>query len=266
VSLENRTTHGLYYNIGYTWSHALDNGSSFESSGFGNSYDLTGTNWVPGFQQLSYGNSEYDARQRFFAAYEYVVPLTSAMRQNYIVNEAIGGWHLGGYTVLQSGNPVSIGETDDNRSLYCNSDEEFFYECPDTPQTSTFNIPILNPRAAGNEWFGGAPFSLEPLGTFGNVPRNFLRGPGFNYTDMTLFKDFPIGKADSPRYVQVRLEAFNVFNHANFAPPDGNLLDGLPANGGTFGVISSVVVPTADGGSGDPQPGRAVQLAGKIYF
>ncbi|HTX74602.1 MAG TPA: carboxypeptidase-like regulatory domain-containing protein [Terracidiphilus sp.] len=266
ASLENRTTHGLFYDIGYTWSHALDNGSSFESSGFGEGNDLTGTNWVPGFQHLSYGNSQFDARNRFFAAYEYVVPLTAGMRQNYIVNEALGGWHLSGYTVLQSGNPVSVGETDDNRSLYCNSDAYFFYECPDTPDTTNFHPAIMNPRAPNHQWFDTTPFSFEPLGTFGNVSRGLLAGPGFNYSDMTLFKDFAMGHADSPRYIEIRMEAFNVFNHPNFSSPDGNILDGLIANGGTFGQISSVVTPTADGGNGDPQPGRAVQLAAKIYF
>lgn len=261
VSMQNQLSHGLHYSLGYTWSHALDDGSGFESSGFGDSYDLTGTNWVPGYQHLSYGDSEYDARQRFFATYLFVVPLPQAMKQNYIVNEALGGWHVTGYTVLQTGNPVSIGEPDDNRSLWCNSSAYFYYECPDTPQTSSFHVAIKNPRAAGHYWFDTTPFSLEPVGTFGNVPRNFLRGPGFNYTDMTLFKDFPIGHADSPRIVEVRLEAFNVFNHPNFADPDGSILDGT-----NFGQISNVVQPVADGGNGDPQPGRAIQLAGKIYF
>jgi hypothetical protein len=94
-----------------------------------------------------------------------------------------------------------------------------------------------------------------------NVKRNFLGGPGFNYTDMSLFKNFPLGGADSPRILQLRLESYNLFNHPNFAPPDGNLIDGA-----SFGNITSVVEPVADNGEGDPQPGRAVQLAGRFYF
>ena len=267
VSLNKQANHGLYYIVSYTYAHALDNGSSFESSGFGNGNDIAGTNWVPGFNQLSYGNSEYDARHTFRAGYGYLVPLFPAWKQHYLVNQAIGGWHLTGITTLQSGNPVSIGESGFNRSLWCNGAEPYsFYECPDTPMTSTFNISHTNPRGANNLWFDPTIFSPEPLGTFGDVKRNFFSGPGFNYTDMTLYKNFPLGKADSPRYIELRLEAFNVFNHANFAPPDGNLSDGLPSQGGTFGQITSVVVPVQDGGNGDPQPGRAVQLAGKFYF
>ena len=267
MSLNKQANHGLYYIVSYTYAHALDNGSSFESSGFGNGNDIAGTNWVPGFNQLSYGNSEYDARHTFRAGYGYLVPLFPAWKQHYLVNQAIGGWHLTGITTLQSGNPVSIGESGFNRSLWCNGAEPYsFYECPDTPMTSTFNISHTNPRGANNLWFDPTIFSPEPLGTFGDVKRNFFSGPGFNYTDMTLYKNFPLGKADSPRYIELRLEAFNVFNHANFAPPDGNLSDGLPSQGGTFGQITSVVVPVQDGGNGDPQPGRAVQLAGKFYF
>jgi hypothetical protein len=261
VSVNKQITHGLYYILAYTYAHALDDGSSFESSGFGESNDLVGTNWVPGFQQLSYGNSQFDARHTFRAGYGYVTPLPQSWKNNYLVNEALGGWHFTGITALQSGNPVSIGDQGLNRSLWCNDSFYSFYNCPDNAETSTFNIPLLNPRASGHLWFNPSPFSPEPLGTFGNVKRNFFHGPGFNYSDMTLYKNFPLGHADNPRYIEVRLEAFNVFNHANFAQPDGNLSDGP-----TFGQISSVIAPVQDGGNGDPQPGRAVQLAGKFYF
>ncbi|WP_049961327.1 carboxypeptidase regulatory-like domain-containing protein [Pseudacidobacterium ailaaui] len=261
ASLNKQLSHGLYYILSYTYSHALDNGSSFESSGFANGNDLAGTNWVPGFQYLSYGNSEYDARHRFVAAYGYTVPLPQSWKENYFVNEILGGWNLSGITTLQTGNPVSIGDIGLNSSLYCNDASFAFYACPDTPVTSTFHIAVKNPRSAGNYWFDPSVFSPEPLGTFGNVKRNFFHGPGFNYTNMALFKDFPLGRADSPRYIQLRLESFNVFNHANFAGPDGNLTDGP-----LFGKITSVITPVADGGAGDPQPGRAVQLAAKIYF
>ncbi len=261
IQLVKNLSHGLYYDLAYTWAHALDNGSSFESSGFGNSYDITGTNWVPGFQNLSYGNSEYDARQRFSAAYGYVIPLFNSWKQNRIVNEFLGGWNISGITALQSGNPASIGETGTNNSLYCDSPYDF-YSCPDTPNASTFNIPLKNPRSTSEHyWFNPSIFSPEPLGTFGNVKRNFLRGPGFNYTDLSLFKNFPLGGPSSPRVIQIRLEAYNAFNHPNFAPPNGNL-----SSGAAFGTITSVIEPPADGGAGDPQPGRAVQIAGRIYF
>lgn len=263
ISLKKSESHGIFYQISYTYSHALDNGSSFESSGFGNGNDLAGTNWVPGFEYLSYGNSEYDARHRLAAFYGYRIPILPRWKHNIIANEALGGWSLTGVTVLQSGFPVSIGYgfSGFNNSLYCNG-YYAFYTCPDVPQVSTYNVPMRDPRKLyGGQHYGFDPsvFSPEPLGTFGNTPRNFFHGPGLDYTDMDLFKNFPLGRPGTPRYFQLRLEAYNVFNHANFAGPDGN-----PADGAQFGTITSVVQPVNAGG--DPQPGRAVTLAGKIFF
>ena len=104
-------------------------------------------------------------------------------------------------------------------------------------------------------------FSPEATGTFGNVKRNFFHGPGFNYTNLELAKNIPLG-GEGERYLQLRLETFNAFNHANFSNPDGNFSDGP----GQFGTITSVTgINTADV-NGDPQPGRAVQLAAKFYF
>jgi hypothetical protein len=144
-------------------------------------------------------------------------------------------------------------------SLYCNAFN--YYSCPDTPDTSNFNIKTFNPRNSNHQWFDPTQFTQEPLGTFGNVKRNFFHGPGFNYTNLILYKDFPIG-AEKSRYVEIRLEAFNAFNHADFGAPDGNYTDGP----GFFGVVTSVVGSTTADYDFDPSPGRAVQLVGKFFF
>jgi hypothetical protein len=159
---------------------------------------------------------------------------------------------------LQSGFPVLIYDAGVYNSLYC--DQFSFVSCPDVPNTSTFNIKTLNPRRPGNYWFDPSTFTQEPIGTFGNVGRNFFHGPGFNYSNFEIYKNIPVGGPESSRYVQVRLEAYNAFNHANFANPNGNFGAGSPV----FGSINSVDQPVSP--SGDPQPARAIQLAGKLYF
>jgi hypothetical protein len=93
------------------------------------------------------------------------------------------------------------------------------------------------------------------------VKRNFFHGPGFNYTNLSLYKDFPLG-AEKARYIEIRMEAFNAFNHANFGQPDGNYTDGP----GFFGVVTSVAGSTTADLNADPQPGRAIQLVGKFFF
>jgi hypothetical protein len=264
LSLQQQFSHGLYFTLSYTYSHALDDYSGYESS-YGNGTPngvgfLNGRaiNFTPGFEHLNYGNSDYDARQRFVALYIYELPVLAAIRDNFMLNEILGKWHVSGTTTLQTGFPVSISEAGAFRSGWC--DEFTYYGCADNPSTSSFNIKKLDPRAPGHQYFDSSTFSPEPLGTFGNVGRNFFNGPGYNYTNLQIYKDFPLVK-DGKTYIQLRLESYNVFNHTNFAQPDGNFGDS------TFGQIESVIQPGSFGvAAGDPQPGRATQLAAKIYF
>jgi hypothetical protein len=254
VSLAKAPTHGLYFNLAYTYSHGLDNASSLEDS-VANGY---GVNYVPGFQYLSYGDSAYDARQRLVGLYNYEIPVLHSIAGNAYARSALSGWHFSGITALQTGFPVTIYDAGVYNSLYC--DQFSFVNCPDVPNTSTFHIKTLNPRHGGNYWFNPSTFTQEPIGTFGNVKRNFFHGPGFNYSNFALYKNLPIGRNESPRYIQLRLEAYNAFNHANFANPNGNFGAGSPV----FGSINSVDQPVST--SGDPQPGRAIQLGGKFHF
>jgi len=254
VSLQKALSHGLYFSLAYTYSHSLDDASSLEDS-VANGY---GMNYVPGFEYLSYGNSVYDARQRLVGTYNYGIPLPPSMRDVAPVRYLLGGWHLSGITALQSGFPVTVYDGGVYNSLYC--DQFSFVNCPDVPVTSTFHIQTENPRNADHYWFNTSTFSQEPIGTFGNVRRNFFHGPGFNYSNFEVYKNLPFGQAESPRYIQLRLEAYNAFNHANFANPNGN----FGAGPTVFGVITSVDQPINSGG--DPQPGRAIQIAGKFYF
>jgi hypothetical protein len=252
ISLNKNLSHHLYFTLAYTYSHALDNASGLESSGFNG----PGTNTIPGFQHLSYGNSDYDARHRFVASYDYEVPLLASMKQNFIVQETLGGWHLAGVTAFQSGFPIDITDFSTYNSLYC--DAFSYYACPDIPVTSTFHIPKLNIRNPTHAYFDNSVFSQEPIGTFGNATRNFLHGPGYDYSNMSLYKMVPLGH-DSRRSLQLMLQASNVFNHANFDNPDGNFTDGA-----LFGQVTGVK-SSADVNS-DPTGGRTVQLAGKFRF
>ena len=137
VSLTKQTSHGLYFTLAYTYSHGLDNDSGYESSsGTGSPNGAGGSNgrsvnFVPGFQNLNYGSSDYDARHRFVALYNYEVPLLQSMREKKLVNEAIGGWHISGTTSLQTGFPVTLSESGVFNSLYC--DQYSYYGCPTIP-------------------------------------------------------------------------------------------------------------------------------------
>jgi hypothetical protein len=251
ASLIKAPSHGLQFTAAYTYSHSLDNGSGYESVTGGNNRPM---NYTPGFTYLNYGDSDFDARQRLSTSYVYTVPVVGFMRNSRIAREALSGWNIGGVTALQTGFPIGINEGT-QRSLWC--DSQSYFGCGDNPEYSGAGISKENIRSTTNQYFSTTPFSTETLGTFGNTRRNFFHGPGFDYTNLQLSKNIAF-TSDGSRYVQLRLEAFNAFNHANFANPTGTFLSG------SFGRVTSVDV-SADP-NGDPSPGRAVQIAGKVFF
>ncbi|HEY1744461.1 MAG TPA: carboxypeptidase-like regulatory domain-containing protein [Granulicella sp.] len=272
VSLVKSRSHGFSGTFAYTYSHALDNGSGYESS-TGSEQQGAGHVQIstPGFTYLNYGDSDYDARHRFVASYVYEVPVFAAIRSNALLRETLAGWEIGGVTVLQTGFPISFAEGQ-QRSLWC--DGGSYFGCGDTPVTSSFNIKHEDIRKlqtlsdgegnpiTGHFYFDPSTFTDEPYGTYGNVKRNsLLHGPGYNYTDLQVSKNFHFSAAHTDRYVQLRIEAANAFNHANFAAPGGNFTN-KSSNG--FGLVTNVQA-TADPNQ-DPTQARIFQLVGKVYF
>jgi hypothetical protein len=269
VSLIKARSHGLYFTASYTYSHSLDNGSGYESTnGSGGELGVGRSNiYTPDFSYLNYGDSDFDARHRFVSSYIFEIPVFSAIRDSSVLRTAVAGWEVGGVTAFQGGFPINISQGQ-ARSLWC--DGGSYFGCGDTPVTSSFHLQRENPRKVqsftvgnttqtGHFFFDPTPFSDEPIGTYGNVKRNFFHGPGFNYTNMQLSKNFKVFPNNEKRYFQLRVEAFNAFNHANFAPPLGQF-----SVRNTFAQISAVDV-SADP-NGDPSPARSFQLVGKFFF
>ena len=216
-----------------------------------------GVNIFPGFQSLAYGDSDYDARHRFVASYDYEIPVPASWKSSLITR---GAWRLAHHRCNRTADRFPVTITNAGTFNSCIAINTPTILCPDNADTSTFNVKSLDVRKTGT-WFDNSIFSQEPVGTFGNARRNFFHGPGFNYTNLELAKNCPLSD-DSSRYLQLRLETFNAFNHANFSNPDSNFTDGPQQ----FGTVTSVVGVSSADVNGDPQPGRAVQLAAKFYF
>src|SRR5262249_15045600 len=113
ISATKGMTHGLIFQTSYTYSHSLDNGSSFEDAGFGGA---RGYNQF--FPSLNYGNSNFDARHRFVFSPVYEVPY----RHSGVLGYLLGGWEIGSILTLQSGFPfdISYGGGVSN-SLWCDA-------------------------------------------------------------------------------------------------------------------------------------------------
>jgi len=251
ASLTKGMTHGLQFQLSYTYAHAMDNGSSFENSGFGG-FGLAGA--TRGYNQyvksLNYGDSSYDVRHNFIFSPVYTVPILHGQSALSPLNLALSGWQISGIMQLSSGEPYDIAYNfGTSHSLYC-SVALSFYNCPDIPeQTAPLVKQNLKARnSSGNSpYFSPASFAAEPIGSFGNIHRNPYHGPGINNTNLILAKNFNLS-SDRPLRLQLRLESDNVFNHTQFNLPDSNFADG------TFGQILSA------------RSARQTQLGAKIYF
>ncbi|MGD0891714.1 MAG: TonB-dependent receptor, partial [Terracidiphilus sp.] len=250
-------THGLSFQLAYTYAHALDTGSSYENTGFAES--ARGFNQFD--PQLNYGNSTYDARQRIVFSPIYIVPVKSGSSAYSPYNLAIGGWQISAITTAATGEPFDVSYSDSSSaSLWC-TNYTSYYACPDVPN-QVGALVTQNPRTRlsslgeGSQWFtngSGQTFTPETIGFFGNESRNKYHGPGVNNTNLVLAKNFALG-ADNHIRFQIRMESDNVFNHTQFSNPDPNFEQGETNGGPNMGGIFS---------SG---AARQSQLAAKFYF
>jgi hypothetical protein len=120
------------------------------------------------------------------------------------------------------------------------------------------DVPIWNPNFGGavipgtpDQWYNPKAFTRPAPGTFGNVSRGSLTGPGLFTLDTSLFKSFQLGDR---RTLQFRAEAFNVLNHANFGIPNPVVFSGNDF-AGSAGVITSTTTSS-----------RQLQMALKLVF
>ena len=255
VQLQKRLTHGLMFQAAYTWSHAIGDTAGYEGSGAGPGAFVRIDD--PFDFGLDRGDLNFDARNRFVVNYNYLLPIPQW--NNPIGKYVLDGWQVTGITTLQSGFPIIIGNSS-GLSLQCPGLAVVYYGCWDT--VNTVGSPsIYNPRntslsfagnpALPNYYFNPNAFAQETPGVLGDEGRGNLHGPGINNTDLALAK---VIRFSESRYVQLRLEAFNVFNHTQFLFASSiTAFEDFNAPS-TFGRVTSAY------------PGRVLQLGAKIYF
>jgi Carboxypeptidase regulatory-like domain len=188
--------------------------------------------------------SAFDVKHNFVVSYDYQLPVERLFR---VSNRWTQGWELSGITHFSSGLPVTLVNFGDNSLLGAepNGINNFGVDEPDYA-----GGPLdlnHNPRN-GQPYFNTSQFGENALGTPGTAKRRFFYGPGMNNFDMALLKNVRLTESKS---LQFRLEAFNVFNHAQFFGPqaiDGNI------DSSTFGQAINAAPP------------RLAQLGVKFLF
>jgi hypothetical protein len=241
VRAEKRFSKGLTFLAAWTWAHSLDLASSADlgaQNGGDFRYHI--------HPEWEYGNSDFDIRHRFVFSYLYELPfghdkhfLTGA---SGVLNQIISGWQVGGITSISAGNSFTIL---DGNGSFANSDGQ---QRPDL-----VGDPHATPCVPGT-FFNTCAFADPALGSFGNLGRNTMRGPGYQIWDFSVFKNFQISERMK---LEFRSEFFNVFNHANLQFAKSGPQNSI--NTTTFGTPEFGFLTAAR----DP---RQIQFALKLSF
>jgi hypothetical protein len=282
TTLTARNYHGLGFVAGYTYSHALDDMSS---------------NWVAFLPMdstrpfLDHGSSDEDIRHRFTFSVTYSLPEMKTRSQ------LLEGWQINTIITVQSGQPWNVNDqsngfsgTGDNadRWDFFGSPSDFKSQGPNglpyfpgtsnsacatkakaldgTNPTQPFTTALTT---AGCYAHGNSILIPNGIGTFGTMGRNIFRDTGFRNVDLSVSKNFKFGDRVK---AQIRVETFNIFNHPNFANPNG------ATSGYGQGAFADPSVPgqfgcgcaTPDNAAFNPVLGsgsnRAIQLGLKFIF
>jgi hypothetical protein len=234
MSLEHRLAHNYTLLVNYTWSHCnseADFTGEITGPVFENPYNL----------RQDYGPCDQDVRQIFNASFVGTTPHIGGAFWGKI----LGNWQFAPIIQAHTGLPFTVTSGKDNSETGVGLDRP--NQVLSDAYTTSWGpgIPLfLNPNA----------FAQNAIGTFGDVGRNSLFGPGTFEFDAALSRIFNF----TERYrLELRGEAFNVINHTNFGSPSANL-----NSSSTFGQITSIQ------NSGPQGQGlyRILQLAAKLYF
>jgi hypothetical protein len=206
VTVTKRFSEGLQFLGAYTWSKSIDDSSSFES--LLHPYD----------RRLSRALSLFDARHRFVFSYVWELPFDHTPGFRALPSRLRDGWQVSGITSFQTGFPIRISDAQSDNSLI----SSFDFENVDQPDMVA-PFRRLDPRANDRLFFDPSSFRLAALGTIGGAPRTVCCGPGINNWDVSVQKITPLTERTS---LEFRAEFFNIFNHAQFLNPSGNIQDG----------------------------------------
>jgi hypothetical protein len=275
---EKRLSHGVQFQVNYTWSHCLDTVSNGGFLQFSSAAILSP---IPGDLARDRGPCDYDIRHNLTASYVWQIP---GRFENPLLAGTFNGWQVSGTVFFHSGVPFSVLSapyTANGNGIVNGSGPQFASVVPGAPLyahepipgvTQPGTIQWLNPDAfvsavdpsTGACEGGDGPGNCR----FGNLGRNALRGPNFAWSDLYLTRWFPLRER-----LKVRVDAqfFNILNHPNFSLPS-MVVAGIPGNKTTqtgFGALTSTTSPPTGllgvGLGGDSSP-RMIALQARLEF
>ena len=210
----------------YTWSHCT---STWDFAG-----ELAGPIYQNPLDRANgeRGNCGYDHRQVFNGSLVATSPGIGPGAARFITKD----WQISPIVGLFTGNPIQITD---------GKDVSLSGQSLDRP-TVVLPSQVYPSQQTAQEWFNPAAFAYAATGTFGNLGRNSVYGPGMETMDLGIVRGFNLKEKTQ---LEMRAEFFNALNHTNLGTPDRFV------NTSTFSSITESTTP-----------GREVQLSARIQF
>ena len=226
LRFDQRLDRTVSFTAAYTLGRSHDDASGFFPSATDANFPQDSNN-----PEAEWGPSNFDVRHRMTISGLWQLPFGEDRRwfSSGIVGTCLGNWDLLVLLAFQSGRPFTVAihpDIDNSNTGRAN----LGFGANDRPNL------VGDPSVASpgtTQWFDTQAYALPPFGTFGDVGRNTLDGPGYSNVNLALVRSARLGHG----LFQLRLEVYNVFNAANFGQPDNFL--GSP----TFGQILSAGAP-----------------------
>jgi hypothetical protein len=248
LELDVRRTYanGLQLRGNYTYSKNLDDGSAWNTSVSGNTPAFVEFPLDP---KLDWGPAATDVRQAASVNGSWELPFGAQKRylshDSAPVNFLASGWTASGILTLQTGFPFT---------------PQLGYNPTGNGDTRNPVRPNWNPAFSGNlyphtpgEFFNPSAFLAPATGTYGNVSRDSLTGPGLTELDFSAVKNSRITERLG---LQFRAEFFNILNHTNFLAP----------NEVVYTSATSGISPTAGLVTATSTTSRQIQFGAKLQF
>jgi hypothetical protein len=242
VSLNHRTTRDLTLGLAYTWSRNLSSQTNDRGTANTDTYD----------PKLDYGPSGLNMPQIFVAHFVYKEPFFR--EQHSLTGHVLGGWELSGITSFNTGVSTTVTQAVDPFAGTYPGGLGIYSPNADIVPRADQVAPVHMIKTQA-QWFSTSSFATAQ-GHFGSAAPGSFLSPGVERIDLGLLKNFRFTESIS---LQLRAEAFNLFNHTNFGASGGGVgsaLNGIDVGLGdtNFGQATSARLP------------RTMQFSGKMYF
>ena len=214
VEARRRWSNGLMFQSSYTWAKSED--TTQASTFFSDATNGTTSAFPEFIPDYNKGLSDFHAEHNWVLNFSYDVPFGRDLTG--FSGALLNGWRVAGIVNVRSGSPLTVFvQNNRSRSLWQPS------LGPGIGRDRASFAPGfgLEDAVAGDpdRWFNPAAFALSTAGTFGNTGRGDFIGPNLRTVDLSFVKDTAWTQLGDGGRLEVRIEVFNIFNRANFGPP-----------------------------------------------